>query len=235
MEALKRGLQDDALNVRIHAAEALGRLGLSASNAVPALLKRLELEEQQARTSGTAVDERCYIEALQGIGAGAREAVPALTNLMGVGSANDAVAAARALWAVEPHNSLSIPCLTANLKTVPAGLRALGEIGREASNALPLLETYIGSTDLDTKMEASVAAWKIQPSGSPPLELLVNTYQAKVHPTIQRHALALLGELGPAARDATSTLVEATKDRDALTRSIAGEALKRVRGEHRDQ
>src|SRR5581483_10406378 len=142
----------------------------------------------------------------------------------------------RALWAIQPHNPFTIPNLTENLKDEKKGnqywaIRTLGRIGPDANDAWLLVEAFTRDKDLQAQMEAVVAAWKIRPTGPPPLYLLVKTYHSKKHGTIRRNAIELLGELGPADREAIPTIMEATKDRETLTREFAWDALKKVRNE----
>jgi len=99
--------------------------------------------------AGGAPSSACWkiLEALEKMGPAARAAGPMLTNH--ISSANPMLSAyaARALWAIQPHNALSIPCFMEKLAdggdNSQSGaqywsLIALARIGPEARAALPL-------------------------------------------------------------------------------------------------
>ena len=230
-------LQDENENVRSSAAASLGQIGPAAASAVPQLERLLEMEEQHPDNPRSEIACWKILEALEKMGPAARAAVPMLTNH--INSANPMLSAysARALWAIEPHNALSIPCFMEKL--TPGGdnsqssaqywsLIALARIGPEARAALPLVRNLLGQENPQNQMAAVVAAWKLDPSGPPPIDLLQNTFHSRVHMMIRRTAVQLLGDLGPPARAAIPTLIEATKAPDSLMRDDARAALQQV-------
>jgi len=230
-------LQDENDNVRSSAAASLGQIGPAAASAVPQLQRLLETEEQRADNPLSELACWKILEALEKMGPAARAAVPMLTNRLNSANPMISAYAASALWAIEPHNPLSIPCFMEKL--TPGGdhpsnsaqywsLIALARIGPEGRAALPLVRNLLGLNNPQNQMAAAVAAWKIDPSGPPPIELLENTFHSRVHIMNRRTAIQLLGELGPPARAAIPTLIEATKAPDALMRDDARAALQQV-------
>jgi RNA polymerase sigma factor (sigma-70 family) len=230
-------LQDENDNVRGRAAASLGQIGPAAASAVPQLLRLLETEEQRADIPLSNIECWKILEALEKMGPAARAAVPMLTNHLNSADPIISAYAARALWAIEPHNALSIPCFMEKL--TPGGdnsetfaqywsLIALAKIGPEARAALPLVRNLLGQENPQNQMAAAVAAWKLDPSGPPPLDLLETTIHDRVHNRYRRGAIQLLGVLGPPARAAIPTLIEATKEPDALMRDDARAALQQV-------
>ena len=194
--------------VRGSAVASLGRIGPAASSAVPELLNLLAREEQRADIPGSAINCWKILEALEKMGPAARAAVPMLTNH--INSPNPMISAlsARALWAIEPHNRFSIPCLTKklahggdNVQSIAqySALRALAKIGPEARAALPLVRNCLGQEADQKQMAAAVAAWRLDPSGPPPVELLEAIFHSQVIMICRRTAIELLGDLGPPA------------------------------------
>jgi HEAT repeat protein len=230
-------LQDENGNVRGSAVGALGRIGPAAAAAVPQLLRLLEQEEQRAVVPDSEIVSWRILEALERMGPAARAAVPMLTNQINSTNAMISAYAARTLWAIEPHNSLTIPCFMEKL--TPGGghldtsaqywsLLALAKIGPEARAALPLVRKLLGEDDPQIKMVAAVAAWRLDPSGPPPVDLLEQTFHSRVHIMYRRDAIELMGVLGPPARGAIPTLTEATKLPEELMREDARDALEQV-------
>ena len=223
--------------VRGSAVASLGRIGPAASSAVPQLLNLLEREEQRADIRHSEINCWKILEALEKMGPAARAAVPMLTNH--IKSANPMISAlsARALWAIEPHNPFSIPCLMEKLahggdnaqsSAKYWALRALAKIGPEARAALPLVRNCLGQEADQKQMAAAVAAWRLDPSGPPPIDLLEKIFHSPVHMGYRRTAIELLGDLGPPARAAIPTITEATKEPDELMREDARAALIQV-------
>jgi len=224
-------------NVRGSAVDSLGRIGPAASSAVPQLVNLLEREEQRADSAGSEINCWRILEALEKMGPAARAAVPMLTNH--INSPNPMISAlsARALWAIEPHNPFSIRCLMEKLAhggdnaqrfAQYRALRALAKIGPEARAALPLVRNCLGQEADQKQMAAAVTAWRLDPSGPPPVELLERVFHSQVHMMDRRTAIELLGDLGPPARAAIATITEATKEPDELMREDARAALKQV-------
>lgn len=237
IKALEDALQDESRPVRLCAVDSLGGIGSAAASAVPQLLQLLELEEKSASQPDSKIMCWKILEALGKMGPAARAAVPTLINHLHSADPMISAYSTRALWAIDPHNTLSISCFTellahqsdAALSSAQYwSLRALAEIGPEASNSLPAVRKYLDENKRQNQMAAIVAAWKLNPVGPPPVEVLEKTLHSKVHNIERRTAVELLGILGPAAHAAVPTLIEATKEPDQLMREDARAALKQI-------
>jgi HEAT repeat protein len=231
IKILEDTLQDENGNVRGCAVDSLGNIGPAASSAVPPIMRLLALEEQRAVVPDSEVLVWGKIlPALGKMGPAARSSVPVLTNLLQSTNPFISAASAEALWAIEPHNVLSIPCLMERLTNGARYecLLALAKIGPEARAALPLVQKYRGDREVDLQLAAAVAAWKLDPSGPPPIDLLEKRFHSPVHMVHRRTAIRLLGDLGPAGRTAIPTLFEAARLADQLMREDARAALKQV-------
>lgn len=247
---LARALQDDEIKVRAKAAESLGSVGSAvASSAVPELLKVLDFAEHAADPNAEIMSWQ-ILEGLEKIGPAADAAVPALTNLLNSSNSMISVYAARALWAIEPHNAFTIPCFIDKLKTVgthssPAqefqrdsaqywALRSLIKIGPAAKGALPLVQQHAGPGNSQKELAAAAAAWTLDASNPPPFDLLARVYHSGEHIMNRRTAVEIIGDLGPAARSMIPLLKEAAKEADQLMRQDARTALDRVQHSSKD-
>jgi HEAT repeats len=136
-------LKDHDAVVRGIAAECLGRLGIAASNAVPALVPLLSSSE--AGLHGVLMNVHAITaNALGKIGPSATQAVPVLTNLLATGDSEVRVRAAVALWQITSNENLALPVIinelpsfVANAKYIP--INALASMGPHAKAVFPSL------------------------------------------------------------------------------------------------
>jgi hypothetical protein len=153
------------------------------------------------------------------------------------------VYAARALWAIEPHNALTIPCFIEKLKPAEVSnkkqdwylesaqywsLHALLKIGPEARAALPFVQRHVGPGNTQKEIAAVAAAWSLNSTNPPPINLLEKVYHSQAHIMNRRTAVEIMGDLGPAARSMIPILKEAAKEADELMRKDARLALQKV-------
>ena len=148
-----------AADVRSAAAEALGKIGPAAKDAVPALTELLRDEDAYARSAAAEVlvkiigpaampklvellkdkdTDVCFaaIEVIGKIGPAAKDAVPALAELLNGWGYRSACAAAEALGKIGPAAKDAVPALAELLKLrmpacVASLLRLLGGLGRQ--------------------------------------------------------------------------------------------------------
>lgn len=230
------------MNVRRSAAESLGQIGAAAS-AVPELLKSLNFAEQHINDPGVEIMFWKILEALEKMGPMAQGAVPALTNYMSGTNPMISVYAARALWSIEPHNGLTIPCFIETLKRAEASnqkqdghlgsaqywsLLALLKIGPEGRAALPFVERHVGPGNTQKELAAVAAAWSLNPTNLSPSNRLEKVYHSHAHIMDRRMAVEIMGDLGPAARPMIPILKEAAKEADELMRKDARLALQKI-------
>ncbi|MER5470950.1 HEAT repeat domain-containing protein [Streptomyces sp. NPDC002685] len=147
---------------------ALGTLRYAA--AVPEILRLLHGTPRELRLRDALV--RALAGALGAFGAGAREAIPALRELL---AGESATAAADALWSVEGDAEAALPPLLRALASESAGgdprsaAEALGRMGTSAAPALPALRHLTDSTEVWERTAAACALWDISRDPEPVL------------------------------------------------------------------
>jgi HEAT repeat protein len=239
--ALIETLDDpDSAELRLYAAEALGKMGPDALFAAAALSKALR-EDQDSR-----VRCRCAV-ALGAIGHGAKEA--ALESpwrgaafkplLQALGNDNAAVRAAAAAALQDlPLIAEDVPVLVNVLQHEKSAedlqvyaATCLGKIGKDARHGtFPVLIDALKSKHARVRAAAAVALKTLGPSTKEDLKQLIRTledHQAGVE--AHRFAATALGEIGPRAQEGVSILLQALLNHDdPQTRLLAAEALGKI-------
>jgi HEAT repeat protein len=220
-------LKGDATDLHSGAIAALAAIGHDAGDAVPALVGVLEGEDAELATSAGLALARILPagsdglrqvipvlvkslksdeadvrrEAVAGLGAAGRVALPALIRLVrnqavDPGSAWQAAAALQMLGTLaEPALSVLVDALQSdNEMVVVHAAGALGAIGAAAESAIPDLQKLL----------------------------------AHDRPAIRTHAASALGDLGPTAEGAVGDLASALDDADDGVRREAAEALGKI-------
>ncbi|MFF3615641.1 HEAT repeat domain-containing protein [Streptomyces sp. NPDC002580] len=186
------------------AAPLLSGLGaLRYAAAVPEVLRLLHGTPPDLRLRGTLV--RALAGALGAFGAGAREAIPALRELL---AGENAAAAAGALWSVEGDAEAVLPALTRALTaSADAGGRrvaaeALGRMGASAASALPGLLHLAGSAEVWERTAAVRALWDITGEAGPVLPVFRDAWRENPYTrgTIAA-CLVRMGSAGAPAHD----------------------------------
>jgi len=119
-----------------------------------------------------------------------------------------------------------------NPATRLAAIHAVGEIGPEAREAIPLLVETIRQTrnhDKRLLVACNKALLGMGPEIVPYIVPLLKDQEWEM----RRGGAWLLGKVGPDAEDAVPALTEALNDSNAAVRMKAAEALKRITGEER--
>lgn len=170
---LVQALQSPSLEVRGFAVDALGRIGLEARTAVPAILAEVDLPKEHINYAPLAPFRRVAARALGRIGIGATAATPVLEKALQNEDPLYRVQAALALWKIAGHPQ-SVPALRAALRSTDAGVvfeavRALGEIGPGAKDAAPDLAAALGHADSDVRRAAADALVALGPSQLEPI------------------------------------------------------------------
>lgn len=100
-------------------------------------------------------------------------------------------------------------------------VKALGKLGWQAKEALPVLSAALGDGDAKVREAAAAAVGQLGPDAVPTLAGMLN------HPDkyVRRNAVWGLGKLGPLARPVLSELCHALQDEDPRTASGAAQAL----------
>ncbi|MFF7920770.1 HEAT repeat domain-containing protein [Streptomyces mirabilis] len=176
---------------------ALGRLGHAP--AVPEMLRLLHGAPEGLRSREWLV--RAIADALGRCGPDAREAIPALRELLDGGCA---VAAAGALWSLEGDAEAVLPTLRRELVEEPLHARnaaeALGRLGPAARPALPALRGMADSGKVWLRASAASALWDIAGDPGPVLPALRSAWEQNAHTrTLLADCLTRMGPAGAPA------------------------------------
>ena len=186
---LIKQLQDDKLEVRLQAADALANLGPDAKEAIPALTAALK-GDKEAKVRAYAAF------ALKKMGAEAKEAVPALTDALKDKDEEVRSVAADALGQLGADAKSAVPALAEALKDPDSGphaAQALGRIGPDAKDALPAL-----TAALQDSAVRPFAAQTIGSSARPACRLLTKALEDK-DDDVRLYAVLALRLVGPDA------------------------------------
>jgi HEAT repeat protein len=255
--AIARSIQNltaDQSGSRSAAAEALGKAGSSASEAVPALLKILQsdadtvVRNQAAWALGkikglldqtipgliSALDDKEWTVrhnatlALTWIG---KPALPALKAALSSKSAMQQVYGARALSIIDPSLAAeAIPVLMELLRHELPGVKkiaaaAIAPLGETASSAVPGLVAMLDDKDAETRGYAIKALAQIGRSSESALPRLIKLLKEDSDKINRFTCTGALGLLGKGNPGAIEALVGAFNDKDGKVRFAAAKAL----------
>ena len=231
-------LKDSDAEVRITAAESLGRLKSDPAGTVPALTAALEDGDRFVCVAAA--------QALEAFGPGAAPAVPALKKALADRNWNFdfrplRAAAAEALLKIAPaEGGAALELLTRRLLdddrpdsygTRAAGAAALGRIGPAAAPALPRLLARLDDREASVRTAAAEAVLRIGADAEASrraADALAAGFGAGS--LIDRlAAVEAVRRLGPKAAAAADRLSRLSTDSEPEIRAAAAEALKAVR------
>jgi HEAT repeat protein len=245
-------MKDDSVILRCAAAETLGKMGVEAKTAVPALVGIVKDPKVNSHVRFWT------IRALGAMGAEAEPAVPALLASLRDRESWIAIAAAQALGKIGPAASKeAIPLLAEALKSPCTELREmasalLAEYGSEAKAAVPALVDAMKDHDGKVRLGALAALEKIGPEAKAAVPALVNALKDRDEkfrdaaigalataatiqgltellkdkvPAIRSGAARALRRIGPKAKEAVPALTELLKDKDRESQTAAASAL----------
>jgi HEAT repeat protein len=227
-KVLMATLKDSDARVRSEAATELAIMGPTARMAVRALIQALKDSDSKVRESAAL--------ALGKIGPEACVAIPDLCEALRDADARTRSSAAYAMSFYGPLARPAIPVLTAALEDQDFRVRygaawTLGAIGSDAHVSVPALVAKLEDSSPIVKITAAYALCRIEPARTEKtVELLID---ALLDPDehVYDWAAELLGNIGPPARSASEPLSRLQQSTDSVTRQIATEALKKIRGE----
>lgn len=218
--ALVDALKDKESKVQAAAVLALGEIGPPAKDAAPALLDLVKGTDPVVEflVSGT----------LSRLGP---SVVPLLCKTLTDKLVDRRLTAAAALALMDPPPADAVTALAEALgdgeETVrAASARALGKIGPAAKDALPKLRGALKEASPFTRLDAALSLHQIDAS-TDQLSVVI-AILAGMDAKERSAACQVLGQIGPAAKDAVPTLVLALAAREALLRQAAAEALGKI-------
>lgn len=221
---LLHALHDDAAGVRAEAALALGFFSRRADASAPALAAALADPDPAVGAKAA--------EALGYLGPRAKAAVPELTRLARDRGAapNMRYHAAQALVKIGDGFDAAVPVLTdalgeADRRVGAEAAESLGLIGPAAAPAVPALLVHTWDYNLNDYNKAKAAVGEIGLQAA--LPYLIRSVKETKGRAFQP-AVEMLGEYGPAAKDAVPALRAAMADDNHACRVLAAQALGRV-------
>ena len=173
------------------------------------------------------------------LGPAAQAAVPYLLKALDAEDSYVRRAAFEALGKIGPTPE-SVSGLVAHLKTADANTvvmicEALAALGPGAQDAVPDLESVLEDEDARQRVAAAEALWKITDSVEPARSALIVELEAESQ-YVRNRAMRVLGEMGPAAREALPILKEKLKEaEDPADRGNLEMLIKILEGEETEQ
>jgi HEAT repeat protein len=223
-------LKDPDNGVRAAAVDSLGRLHEYAADALPALLDVVKDKKN---------DSIARAEAIHSVGrfgtSAAREAVPTLKDIVGDESAPDNVrrSAASTLGVMKTEAGSAAAALgkaldAKALEVRRAAVSALGEVGEDAKDALPVLKK-VSKTDDDkfVRSEAMRVMGGLTREATEVLPFLVAGLSDPVA-EVKVAAAQALGNLGKDAEPALATLRLLLKDNEKAVKEAAEDAIGKI-------
>lgn len=201
-----KALDDENADVRMLATDALGRSGVDAKRAVPALLLRLGDKDERVRIVA--------VKALAAVGAGARDKESVVEAL--IPALKDKTTRSHAADALATLGEAAVPQLLALTAEEDRSLReaavyALGTAGRGQKSVVSQLAPLLGDPNADLRLLAAHALSSIGAVAVPALTSALADAQLP-----ERHLAALaLARLGPQAKAAVRQLTDSAVDRTA--------------------
>jgi HEAT repeat protein len=209
-------LADQDEKVRVRAAAALTTVEPNrAGAAVPVLAELVFSRDRDVRAEALA--------ALEGLGAVARPAVPALLRRLRSGNFDTRLATAEALQSADRSAWRTyVPVFVAALKSDQGShrtraLHRLRDTGPDARAALPAVRPFFTDDDPMVRVLAAEAAFRIDPATATEavacLTGVLNDYPAGARRNYRhwRNVIRVLETMGPAAKPAVPALVEAIR------------------------
>ncbi len=200
-------LQSDDAGARAAAARALGGMGATAHDAIPALIGNLNHREQPVRS-----------EAADALGLIGREAVPALGAALGNGDAAVRAGAALALAQIgRDAQSLAAKVAETTAKETDPAARAalfaaLPKVGVEPARAVELLIAGVKDDNEQVRHGAINALYLLRSANAQLIPALVALLRDP-NPALSERAATVVGRLGSSASGAVPALLEAARKR----------------------
>jgi HEAT repeat protein len=203
--ALTRILDGPDADMRVCAAEALGRIGAVARDAVPSLIRAIA-QREAARDPESDPLTRHAVTALGRIGPDAKAALPILNHLFDkkIGDDYDMVIALNGIGA--PPVRKLVHRLIQDADSTAASL--LARLGPEARDAIPSLTDAIHDMRLQVRFSAAIAIVHIKPRATEAVPVLIEALAYLDDRDLDVFDVpGALAQLGPSASAAIPTLM----------------------------
>ncbi|MCP4652057.1 MAG: hypothetical protein GY858_01555 [Candidatus Omnitrophica bacterium] len=195
IDRLIRGLENVDYNVRSDSATALGRIGLAAKKAVPDLIERLADQKAKVRMVSSW--------ALGQIGSVSDEVMLLLISTLEDSNHDTREGSA---WALSYIGPAAEPALVQLRKLAKNDSKDF--VRTAAQKAIEKIENSLEDVSIDQAM----------------IDGLIETLN-NPDPVVRAKSAKILGDIGPAAKKATSALIIALEDSDELVRANSARAL----------
>jgi HEAT repeat protein len=231
--ALLETIHDRAPMVRAYAALALGAVRPAAKTALPPLLEALKDKDADVRS--------CAARALGGFGAETGPAVSLLIAALADRNARVRHDAAYAFRGIGPTGRDAVAPLAKLVKnkdeerdTRRNAIHALGAIGANAKDAVPVLVEALKDADNNVRRDVAGALGDIGPGAKGAVPTLLEALK-KTADWEHQIIIEALGKIGPEAKAAVPALLEELKSDDADARLAAAWSLTRISRRHEAQ
>lgn len=218
------GSRSSSAEVRCNSAEILKKIGPDAVEAGPTMVAALR--------DGDAHVQAVCASALPAVGVPADTAVPMLTTML---QSAHAVVAARALSTYRGAAAPALPILVEMLQDQSRptearwnAARTIGKIGPAAVNTVPVLIGQMEDKESTIREHCAEAIGDIGPSAAPLGLPVLITALTDPNMRVRRDAVRSLGYLGEAAQPAVAEVKKLLKDKEAMVKEAARDALKAI-------
>lgn len=223
-EALVEALQHADAQLQANIIDAVAALG---AKAVPRIVERGLKNEALRHTAVLALAE---------IGPDAKEAVPALVELLGSDDEELKRDAQYALGEIGPASKQAVPELVKSLESendelVTSACFALGKIGPDAAEAVSAIKEHCADAAGVHQLVGIWALLQIEPDNAETVEMAIPLLTAALEsdkPLVRYEAASALGRIGPQAASATEALKKLESDDDQQVAKAATEALAKI-------
>ncbi len=163
-------------------------------------------------------------KALASLGSDAKPAGPKLVELAATGNPSARSWATVALGAIGPSDQYDVVAILDNkldeflLVDKQRALKGLALIGPPAKAALPNIERLMNDQSKSCPHDAAYAYWKVSGDSDRAVEALINLLD---HIDFQAETIEILGDMGPAAKNAVPSLVGMLDSDEAYIRESA--------------